>query len=58
METLRFASETAESEQESLNAYKEATANAKAAPQIIIEPPGLQGHGDADNVRLEDDHST
>ncbi|XP_011495096.1 PREDICTED: constitutive coactivator of PPAR-gamma-like protein 1 homolog [Ceratosolen solmsi marchali] len=57
METSRFASETEESEQESLNAYKEATANAKSTPQIIIEPPGLQGHGDADNIRLEDDHN-
>ena len=55
LQTSRFASETAESEQESLNAYKEATANAKTAPQIIIEPPNLQGHGDADNIRLEED---
>lgn len=56
METSRFASETAESEQESLNVYKEATANAKAAPQIVIEPPAVvQGHGDADNSRTEED---
>ncbi|XP_011306830.1 constitutive coactivator of PPAR-gamma-like protein 1 homolog [Fopius arisanus] len=43
IETSRFASETVESERESLNAYNEATANAKIAPQIVIDPPGVQG---------------
>ncbi|XP_034185251.1 constitutive coactivator of PPAR-gamma-like protein 1 homolog isoform X1 [Osmia lignaria lignaria] len=57
LETSRFASETVESERESLNAYKQATANAKSAPQIVIDPPGLQGHGDADNIRSEDEQS-
>lgn len=56
-ETSRFASETVESERDSLQAYKQATANAKTAPQIVIEPPGIQGHGDADNSRAEDDQS-
>lgn len=58
METSRFASETVESERESLNAYKQATANAKAAPQIVIDPPAIQGHGDADTVRTEEEQST
>lgn len=59
LETSRFASETLESERESLNAYKQATANAKAAPQIVIDPPGLQGHGDSDKdaIRTEDEQS-
>jgi len=57
LETSRFASETLESERESLNAYKQATANAKAAPQIIIDPPGIQGHGDADTIRTEEEQS-
>ncbi|XP_011330413.1 constitutive coactivator of PPAR-gamma-like protein 1 homolog isoform X2 [Ooceraea biroi] len=57
LETSRFASETLESERESLNAYKQATANAKAAPQIIIDPPGIQGHGDADTLRAEEEQS-
>ncbi|XP_076684098.1 constitutive coactivator of PPAR-gamma-like protein 1 homolog isoform X1 [Andrena cerasifolii] len=57
LETSRFASETVESERESLNAYKQATANAKSAPQIVIDPPGIQGHGDADNVRTEEEQS-
>lgn len=39
IETSRFASETVESERESLNAYNEATASAKSAPQIVIDPP-------------------
>ncbi|XP_066992640.1 constitutive coactivator of PPAR-gamma-like protein 1 homolog [Anabrus simplex] len=37
-DSLRFASETAESERDSLAAYKEATANS-STPQIVIEPP-------------------
>ncbi|KAG7214073.1 hypothetical protein KM043_001438 [Ampulex compressa] len=57
LETSRFASETLESERESLNAYKQATANAKSAPQIVIEPPRIQGHGDADSNRTEEEHS-
>ncbi|XP_015592341.1 constitutive coactivator of PPAR-gamma-like protein 1 homolog isoform X2 [Cephus cinctus] len=57
LETSRFASETVESERESLNAYKQATANAKIAPQIVIEPPGIQGHGDADNTRTEEEQN-
>lgn len=57
LETSRFASETVESERESLNAYKQATANAKTAPQIVIDPPGIQGHGDADNIRTEEEQS-
>ncbi|KAL2731377.1 constitutive coactivator of PPAR-gamma-like protein 1 [Vespula squamosa] len=57
LETARFASETLESERESLNAYKQATANAKSAPQIVIDPPGIQGHGDADNARSEEEQS-
>ncbi|XP_029668535.1 constitutive coactivator of PPAR-gamma-like protein 1 homolog [Formica exsecta] len=59
LETSRFASETLESERESLNAYKQATANAKAAPQIVIDPPGLQGHGDSDRdaIRTEEEQS-
>ncbi|KOC61607.1 Constitutive coactivator of PPAR-gamma-like protein 1 like protein [Habropoda laboriosa] len=57
LETSRFASETVESERESLNAYKQATANAKSAPQIVIDPPGIQGHGDADNIRTEEEQS-
>lgn len=59
METSRFASETLESERESLNAYKQATANAKAAPQIVIDPPGLQGHGDSDKdvIRTDEEQS-
>ncbi|XP_012135651.1 constitutive coactivator of PPAR-gamma-like protein 1 homolog isoform X2 [Megachile rotundata] len=57
LETSRFASETVESERESLNAYKQATANAKSAPQIVIDPPGLQGHGDTDNIRTEEEQS-
>lgn len=57
LETSRFASETLESERESLNAYKQATANAKSAPQIVIDPPGIQGHGDADNARSEEEQS-
>lgn len=55
MGTSRFASETAESERESLDAYNQATANAKAAPQIVIEPPGVQSQIDGDNVKTEDD---
>lgn len=55
MGTSRFASETAESERESLDAYNQATANAKAAPQIVIEPPGLQSQGDGDNVKTDDE---
>lgn len=58
LETSRFASETLESERESLNAYKQATANAKSAPQIVIDPPGIQGHGDADTIRTEEEQST
>ncbi|XP_033337606.1 constitutive coactivator of PPAR-gamma-like protein 1 homolog [Megalopta genalis] len=54
LETSKFASETVESERESLNAYKQATANAKSAPQIVIDPPGIQGHGDADNIRVDE----
>ncbi|KAI4479427.1 PREDICTED: constitutive coactivator of PPAR-gamma-like protein 1 homolog isoform X1 [Polistes canadensis] len=57
LETSRFASETLESERESLNAYKQATANAKSAPQIVIDPPGIQGHGDTDNARSEEEQS-
>ncbi|XP_023290727.1 constitutive coactivator of PPAR-gamma-like protein 1 homolog isoform X2 [Orussus abietinus] len=57
LETSRFASETIESERESLNAYKQATANAKTAPQIVIEPPGIQGHGDADSARTEEEQN-
>ncbi|XP_032680714.1 constitutive coactivator of PPAR-gamma-like protein 1 homolog [Odontomachus brunneus] len=57
LETSRFASETLESERESLNAYKQATANAKSAPQIVIDPPGIQGHGDADPIRTEEEQS-
>ncbi|KAG5307878.1 F120A protein, partial [Acromyrmex insinuator] len=57
LETSRFASETLESERESLNAYKQATANAKTAPQIVIDPPGIQGHGDADAIRTEEEQS-
>ncbi|XP_006619417.1 constitutive coactivator of PPAR-gamma-like protein 1 [Apis dorsata] len=57
LETSRFASETVESERESLNAYKQATANAKSAPQIVIDPPGIQGHGDADNIRTEEEQN-
>lgn len=57
LETSRFASETLESERESLNAYKQATANAKVAPQIVIDPPGIQGHGDADVIRTEEEQS-
>ncbi|XP_044580080.1 constitutive coactivator of PPAR-gamma-like protein 1 homolog isoform X2 [Cotesia glomerata] len=53
MGTSRFASETAESERESLDAYNQATANAKAAPQIVIEPP-LQSQGDGD-VKTDDE---
>ncbi|KAK7793934.1 hypothetical protein R5R35_007700 [Gryllus longicercus] len=44
-DSSRFASETIESERDSLAAYKEATANAKAAPQIVIEPP-TAGHSE------------
>lgn len=48
MEMTGFASETAESERETLKAYEEATASVNApAPEIVIEPPGTQGHGDA-----------
>lgn len=46
IETSRFASETLESERESLNAYKQATANATSAPQIVIDSPNIQGHKD------------
>ncbi|CAD6207136.1 GSCOCG00010130001-RA-CDS [Cotesia congregata] len=53
MGTSRFASETAESERESLDAYNQATANAKAAPQIVIEPP-QQSQGDGD-VKTDDE---
>ncbi|KZC14572.1 PREDICTED: constitutive coactivator of PPAR-gamma-like protein 1 homolog isoform X2 [Dufourea novaeangliae] len=57
LETSRFASETVESERESLNAYKQATANAKSAPQIVIDPPGIQGHGDAVHIKTEEEQS-
>ncbi|XP_012257994.2 constitutive coactivator of PPAR-gamma-like protein 1 homolog isoform X2 [Athalia rosae] len=57
LETSRFASETVERERDSLQAYKQATANATAAPQIVIEPPGIQGNGDADNSRAEDEQN-
>ncbi|XP_011631086.1 constitutive coactivator of PPAR-gamma-like protein 1 homolog [Pogonomyrmex barbatus] len=57
LETSRFASETLESERESLNAYKQATANAKTAPQIVIDPPGIQSHGDVDAIRAEEEQS-
>ncbi|XP_046419982.1 constitutive coactivator of PPAR-gamma-like protein 1 homolog isoform X1 [Neodiprion fabricii] len=57
LETSRFASETLESERDSLQAYKQATANAQAAPQIVIEPPGIQGHGDADNNRTDEEQN-
>ncbi|XP_031829961.2 constitutive coactivator of PPAR-gamma-like protein 1 homolog [Nomia melanderi] len=57
LETSRFASETVESERESLNAYKQATANAKSAPQIVIDPPGIQGHGENHNVRAKEEQS-
>lgn len=56
LEMTGFASETAESQRETLKAYEEATASAKAAnPEIVIEPPGIQGHGDADTVRVEEE---
>ncbi|XP_058791366.1 constitutive coactivator of PPAR-gamma-like protein 1 homolog isoform X2 [Phymastichus coffea] len=57
MEMARFASETAESEQESLNAYKEATANATKAPEIVVEPPGVLNQGDTETTRPEEDHN-
>ena len=58
LEMTGFASETAESERETLKAYKEATASVTApAPEIVIEPPGIQGHGDADNARVEEEQS-
>lgn len=57
LETSRFASETVESERESLNAYKQATANAKTAPQIVIDPPGIQGHGENHNIRAKEEQS-
>lgn len=57
VETSRFASETAESERESLDAYNQATANAKAAPQIVIEPPCVQAQSDTENTKTEDEHS-
>ncbi|KAF4518510.1 hypothetical protein B566_EDAN009710 [Ephemera danica] len=42
--TLKFASETAESERDSLAAYKEATANStQLNPEIVVEPPGAMG---------------
>ena len=55
LEPSRFASETVESEQESLNAYKQATANAKIAPQIIIEAAGSSGQSDADSSKTEEE---
>lgn len=58
LEMTGFASETAERQRETLKAYEEATASAKAAtPEIVIEPPGIQGHGDADTVRVEEEQS-
>ncbi|XP_044007486.1 constitutive coactivator of PPAR-gamma-like protein 1 homolog isoform X2 [Aphidius gifuensis] len=57
IETSKFASETLESEQESLNAYNEATANSKVAPQIVIEPPVVQlnkNTGNDDDVKIKE----
>lgn len=56
MEASRFASETVESEKESLDAYKQAMGNAKCAPEIVIDPPGLQSNDEAEStLRAEDD---
>ncbi|PSN37579.1 hypothetical protein C0J52_15967 [Blattella germanica] len=55
LDTSRFASETAESERDSLALYKEATANATKAPQIVIEPPGVGGQGDVPKSALNED---
>ncbi|KAJ9598878.1 hypothetical protein L9F63_026588 [Diploptera punctata] len=55
LDTSRFASETAESERDSLAAYKEATANATKAPQIVIEPPVIGGHSDPSKTSLNED---
>ncbi|KAK0085742.1 hypothetical protein PV325_004479 [Microctonus aethiopoides] len=55
IETSRFASETAESERESLDAYNQATANAKAAPKIVIDPPSRQSQGDNEMTKSEEE---
>ncbi|KAJ8666833.1 hypothetical protein QAD02_008495 [Eretmocerus hayati] len=55
--TSGFASETAESEQESLNAYKEATANAATSPQLVIEPSNFQTQGDSDIVHADEEQT-
>ncbi|XP_069703261.1 constitutive coactivator of PPAR-gamma-like protein 1 homolog isoform X1 [Periplaneta americana] len=54
IDTSRFASETAESERDSLAAYNEATANATKAPQIVIEPPAIGGQGDVSKTTVNE----
>ncbi|XP_049782108.1 constitutive coactivator of PPAR-gamma-like protein 1 [Schistocerca cancellata] len=41
VDNSKFASETVESERDSLQAYNEATASSAGTPQIVIEPPGI-----------------
>ena len=57
MGKLTFASETAEVERESLDAYKQVTANAKAAPQIVIEPPSANSAGNETEIRHSEEES-
>lgn len=58
LDMTRFATDTIESEQESLNAYKQATANAtNAPPQIVIEPPIISSQGNIDNSRVDEEPS-
>jgi len=53
-DTSRFASETAESERDSLAAYNEATAKATKAPQIVIEPPTIGSQSDAPKTNINE----
>lgn len=58
MGKLTFASETEESHRESLDAYKQATANAvTAGPQIIIDPPGGLSATSETEIRTDDESS-
>nr|CAD7576823.1 unnamed protein product [Timema californicum] len=57
LDTSKFASETLESERESLLAYREATAHAPA-PQIVIDPPSRVVDIDTRKSNTQDSLST
>ncbi|KAG8233956.1 hypothetical protein J437_LFUL014165 [Ladona fulva] len=57
LDTSRFASETVESEQESLAAYKEATSGAgQDAPQIVVDGPKANAEAPANGTEAAKNH--